>query len=381
MRVLTVVPSFFPATINGGPTYPILHMGRVLCQLGVDFRVSTTDSNGEERLNVPTNRFVEDVTGFPTKYNKETIIGKLSVAMIISLFRDIRNSNVIHVNATFSTSVPVALLYGVLNRKRVILSPRGALGIWCLNKRKLMKLIWLNVFIRPFANKIIWHATATQEMHEIKAIFPKADVRVLPNPILLEEYLTNTDDFDYFQEKHGIEKGSCRIISMGRLSHKKGFDILISSFVRLLETRPDAHLFIAGSDFGAKKELRSQVKKTGVNDRIFFCGELEGRDKVSFFQNGNLFVLPSHNENFGNVYLEALASGTPIVASTNTPWQDVEHAGCGAWVDNSTREVSDAMTRVLHVPRDEIKLKSRAFARSFSAFEVSKKYLSLYQNG
>nr|QKQ37162.1 glycosyltransferase [Escherichia coli] len=57
----------------------------------------------------------------------------------------------------------------------------------------------------------------------------------------------------------------------------------------------------------------------------------------------DVFALPSHNENFGNVYLESLAAGTPILASKHTPWSIVEQFGCGQWVNNDEVSVTNAL--------------------------------------
>ena len=77
-----------------------------------------------------------------------------------------------------------------------------------------------------------------------------------------------------------------------------------------------------------------------MTDLILFGKKQE---KVDFFVNADLFVLPSHNENFGLVYVEALAAGTPVVASKNTPWEEVEDANCGKWVNNCVVETAKAM--------------------------------------
>ncbi len=58
--------------------------------------------------------------------------------------------------------------------------------------------------------------------------------------------------------------------------------------------------------------------------------------------------LASHHENFGMVYAEALAAGTPVVASTNTPWQDVEKYNCGKWVENTPEKFAKAINEILN---------------------------------
>ena len=124
---------------------------------------------------------------------------------------------------------------------------------------------------------------------------------------------------------------------MGRIHKKKGFDILIDSFSAISSRGFDGVLLIAGKDDGHQSFLDEKVKFKF--NRSSFYRRASGIDKVKFSSGGDLFVLPSHNENFGNVYLESLACGTPVVASWNTPWSEVEEHGCGKYGENSSGDV------------------------------------------
>ena len=64
-----------------------------------------------------------------------------------------------------------------------------------------------------------------------------------------------------------------------------------------------------------RKTWNKLIKENNLNNNVFFVGEVLGQDKIDFLANADIFVSPSHDENFGNVYIESLAAGTPIVAS------------------------------------------------------------------
>ena len=112
---------------------------------------------------------------------------------------------------------------------------------------------------------------------------------------------------------------------MGRLHSKKGFDILIDAFIKLREVNSDSFRLIAGEDYGEKNRLNEKIVTSNLIDKVYLVGQINDTDeKVNFLANADVFALASHNENFGIVYAEALAAGTPIVASKKTPWQEVE---------------------------------------------------------
>ncbi|MCV5283340.1 glycosyltransferase, partial [Escherichia coli] len=86
----------------------------------------------------------------------------------------------------------------------------------------------------------------------------------------------------------------------------KGLDILIKSFTNLLSDFPESILVIAGPDEGEKENLFDLIAKNKMQDNIFIIDSIYGRDKLLFLNAADVFALPSHNENFGNVYLESL---------------------------------------------------------------------------
>ncbi len=382
MKLSLIIPSFYPAVIYGGPIFSTLHTCEELAKIeNVEVFVSTTNTNMHSKLDVPTKQWQTFLEHFYVKYYDETKVDKFSLQLMLNLWKDIKNADVIHIQAIFNTPTPIALLYAKVFAKPILLSPRGSLGGWCLGNGSSFKLKWLNWLIKPFANKVIWHATAHQERDEILSLFPKATVMVIPNGIEYETFQTyNPLTPTVFCEKYTNKSivTSKIIISMGRLQKKKGFDILIDAFVFVLEQHPDAKLFIAGADEGEEQNLRSQIERLGLVQKAFLVGAISGQDKIDFLANADLFALPSHNENFGNVYLEALASGTPIVASLDTPWSEVQDAGCGLWVANTVKDTATAMIDMLSRDRESTREKSKAFAGDYGWHTIAKRFYNLY---
>jgi len=122
------------------------------------------------------------------------------------------------------------------------------------------------------------------------------------------------------------------------LTQIKNIDVLIKSIAysqKLLDKK--LKLVIAGSarlpyEIVYEKQLKELVDNLNLQDSVTFLGHIQGDDKDKLdFASSFALVLPSQSENFGNVVLEALAQGTPVIASKNTPWESLEEYNSGYW--------------------------------------------------
>lgn len=382
MKLSVVIPSFYPAVVYGGPIFTSLHTVEELAKLGIEIRVSTTNANMTKRLDIEPNVWHKQNDHLFVKYYNEIIVNKLSFALLLALWKDVKDADIVHVQGLFSYPVPIALIYSKLFKKRILLTPHGTLGQWCLSSGSRFKLLWLKCLIKPFNSKTIWHATAEMEKMEILSVFPDAKVKVIANGIQIREFqnfnaLTQNDFTKKFVNKAlDTEKV---IVSMGRLQKKKGFDILIDSFVKVLKQYPDVKLFIAGQDEGEKEDLQTQIEKLDLEEKAFLIGQISGQDKVDFFANADLFVLSSHNENFGIVYAESLAAGTPIIASKNTPWSEVEEADCGKWVNNSIDETANAILDMLKKDRELMRVNAKRLAEKYDWINIAVQFKEVFK--
>jgi glycosyltransferase involved in cell wall biosynthesis len=351
MKLALVIGTFFPATRHGGPIYATYSLSCALARVGVEVNVSTTNVNGKTRLDVPVGSFLNITPGFNVKYYGWATSTSLSLPFMVGLWKDIAACDAVFLQPLFSSYVPITLIYATLLNKPVLLSPRGSLGAWSLqNRRNILKKLWLALFIKPYLSRVFWHAVSEGERSAILAVYPDARVDVVPNGIDTSEFespsmLSRRDFMEKFTEMPSDAQKI--IISMGRLHRLKGFDILIRAFAVLKDRLPGAYLLIAGPDGGARAALEKIIQTSGLKERVFLVGEINGKDKVDFLANADIFVLPSHSESFGIVYAESLAAGTPIVASSQTPWQDIEEHNCGKWVKDTIEETAQAIHDLL----------------------------------
>jgi glycosyltransferase involved in cell wall biosynthesis len=110
----------------------------------------------------------------------------------------------------------------------------------------------------------------------------------------------------------GLVSGGPWIASMGRLSHAKGFDVLLAAFARIAAAFPDWQLVILG-DGELRGPLHRQAGDLLANDRIVFAGALA--EPFAVLQQAKFFVMASRYEGFPMAHGEALACGLPVIAT------------------------------------------------------------------
>jgi glycosyltransferase involved in cell wall biosynthesis len=126
-------------------------------------------------------------------------------------------------------------------------------------------------------------------------------------------FSTVTDD-ERAALRHALGLSGPLLLTVKRLHEVAGYEDLLRAFTIVAARVPDAQLFIAG-DGALRPELERQAAASGLAHRIRFLGVVDNRDLPRYCAAADLFVLPSRLESWGTVMLEALACGTPVVAT------------------------------------------------------------------
>jgi glycosyltransferase involved in cell wall biosynthesis len=139
-------------------------------------------------------------------------------------------------------------------------------------------------------------------------------------------------------------KGKRILLFLSRIDPKKGCDMLVKAFAKVAATDAALHLVMAGPDTaGWQKTLMAEACALRVGDRISFTGMLMKDVKWGAYDAADAFVLPSHQENFGIVVAEALASGLPVLTTNKVNiWREIEQAGAGV-IDDDTQDGTDRL--------------------------------------
>jgi len=191
-----------------------------------------------------------------------------------------------------------------------------------------------------------------------------------------------------FSEAFPAMKNKRVILFLGRLHEKKGCDLLLRAFLNLLESKPkvvwrDIHLMMAGPCTQPEylkllQELASRCE-TFSSGSVSFPGMLSGDLKWGALRQAEVFILPSHQENFGIAVVEAMACGAPVLISRPVNiWREIESCGAGLVDDDSVDGCSRLLERWLNLgaeARDQMAAKAVSGFKQY--FEITQTAVSL----
>lgn len=224
-----------------------------------------------------------------------------------------------------------------------IITPRGMLDPWARRNSAWKKKIAGALFERAhLESACCLRATAAMEAQHFRDMGLTNPIAVVPNGLDLPD-LAPRRDTDLRS-----------ILFLSRIHPKKGVPFLLTAWAALHASFPDWEVVIAGIDEnGHEAELKALARKLEL-PRVRFVGEAHGAAKQQLYRDADLFVLPTHAENFGLVVAEALAQETPVITTRNTPWEGLETQRCGWWIELDQARLTDTMRAALSRPAAEL---------------------------
>lgn len=147
-------------------------------------------------------------------------------------------------------------------------------------------------------------------------------------------------------------------VAYGRMVHKKGFDLLLEAFGKLLSSGTQARLLIGG-DGPERSHLEKQVVDLEISSYVEFSGWIN--DVPAFLARGDVFILPSRDEPFGIAIIEAMACGMPVIATlTKGPVEILDETTAFLVPAGNAEALASAMDNVLMQPERSARLASAA---------------------
>jgi len=346
LRILHVVPTYFPAVRYGGPIRSVHALAKATAQRGHEVHVYTSSVDGSGDLDVPYGNSV-DLDGVRVRYFRVPFMRRLywCPSLANALREEISTFDLVHLHSTFLWPTWAAARIASRAGVPYLLSPRGMLGAEVIRRKsRLAKSLWIRLIEqRTIRQSAGLHVTAEIERTEIVGLgLSTPKIRSIPNGV------------GWPSNHSALAAGPFADISkpyalfLSRIDAKKGMDRLIAPRTRA----PELTLIIAGNDEnGYRSELERLAIDNRVQGRIRFVGMVSDDHKWALYENAALFVLPSYSENFGNVVAEAMAMGCPVVVTAQVGLASlVAESGAGVVVDGAPRILAEAIRALLHDP-------------------------------
>lgn len=243
-------------------------------------------------------------------------------------------SSLVHDHGLWLPSNRIAA--AVARRQRVprVVSVRGMVSEWALAQGAAKKrAAWALYQKRDLARADLLHATSDAEAAAIRRLGLNVPIAVIPNGV----------DLPPDGAPRPTPSDARTALFLGRIHPVKGLTDLITAWERV---RPAGwRLVLAGPDEdGHQLKVEQAIRDADLADHVTFAGAVRDDVKWALYHSADLFVLPSHSENFGIVVAEALASGVPVIATTGAPWSDLHTHDCGWWTEIGPEALQAALT-------------------------------------
>lgn len=206
-------------------------------------------------------------------------------------------------------------------------------------------------------------------------------LEVLPTGIPLERF--QGGDARRFRSAHGLPEDRPLLLFVGRVAHEKNVPFLFDALERVLRRRPEAILLVAGEG-PALADLRREAAERGLAKSVRFVGYLRRDGELAdCYAAATLFVFASRTETQGLVLLEAMATGTPVVALSEMGTKDVLGPGLGCVTPpDDAQDFADAIVTLLDSPQVRRKLseEATAYASQWSDDAIAAKLARYYRS-
>lgn len=352
MKILHVIPSYEPAWAFGGTVTATANLCRALVKRGLDVTVYTTNSDGKGgQLDVPIGREI-NVGGVKVYYFPSQLGGGGAFySGQLSRFLDdtVQKNDIVHISAVWQwiqvSASSICRKYGV----PYLLSTHGSLNPWSWTQKTLKKNVYWQLFGRQtFKTAAAIHYTCREERSLTRPLFAgagNASNFLVPNGICLTKRTMQID----IRKRLNVAPDKKILLYAGRIHRKKGLDLIIKAM-----RSPGLERFIllmVGHVEDSEYARYLKSLSSGMADRIIWHPAVAAEEVWDFYLCADLFVLPSQDENFGMVVVEAMSCGLPVLISREVGiWKDIEEDGSGVVVGRDEMEIASRLGDILRAP-------------------------------
>lgn len=387
MKVLHVLP--FISARTGGPAAFVAQSSDALAAVGVDATIVSTNlgqvpRSGAARTitseELPDNVERLDLEMFAVNTPKRLAYSRKMGSRLDELIGDF---DLVHIHSLWLYPQFAAQRAARKHSVPYVVSPHGALDPYLRRRGRPRK--WLTTLLwqrRMFRSAAAIHVTTDEERRLITDIVGDAEMHVVPIGIWTEKFREIGNAGRFREQFLGSGTGPV-ILFLGRVTHKKGLDLLIQSFAKVTG-HPDAFLVVAGPDDEALlPSLVDLAKRLGVEDRVRFVGAVYGETRADALAAADVWALTSYTENFGIAVIEAMAAGLPTMVSTEVNLAPTIAAhDAGEVVSLDADEIGRRLTHLLESESRRVELSANAqdYVKQFDWAQVAPRLKAMYES-
>ena len=335
---------------------------RELVELGLTVDLITVKLEGPLRQLIPAGVTVIDLNSRRTTMALPKLVSYLKKTQPAALYSTIMNANVVAAMARVLSGTRTPTI--VRESNAPLSSPKSTVSRWLTYK--------VAPLVYQFANGVI--AVSQGVADELGIMVPRMRerIRVIPTPVISDDVVRQGDahvDHPWF-----TKRDKPIVVSAARLEKHKGFFPLLQAFAHLRESK-DARLAILGQG-SMREQIEAEIVRLGLSDDVALLGFQH--NPFAYMSKADAFVLASEFEGLPNVLVQAMAFGTPIVATDckSGPAEILCGGRFGTLVPvGDVRALAQGLERALSQPRQ---LEAMAHARSvYGARNAAHEYLAM----
>lgn len=354
---------------SGGPSYTVPAVCSNLNALGVDVELNLLSSfNKGNRIGSTDFAICIHDRSFPSKLGA-------SSDMRTHLLSQGKKGDVFHTHGLWL--MPNIYPYKISKAigAKFVLSPEGMLTSWSLNRSKIKKgIVGVLGQYEAIRNADCIHVTAESEYEDVRNFGYSGPIAIIPNGIDIPEY--------YSARAESSGKAFKKLIFISRIHPKKGIELLLEAWSKIHHIHSEWELEICGP---GELDYINKIKKlidSIPDSRARYLPPIYDNEKQLFYDQADLFVLPTHSENFGVVVAEALSNEIPVIVTKGAPWSGVIEHDCGWWINNTLEELVNTLNTALTLPSQSLSDMGKRgrvwMEKDFSWKTISENMLSTY---
>ncbi|MEE9378714.1 MAG: glycosyltransferase family 4 protein [Candidatus Lokiarchaeia archaeon] len=200
-------------------------------------------------------------------------------------------------------------------------------------------------------------------------------IKVIPNGINIKRF--NPSNYSIEIRK---KYGNNILLYTGLMVQRKKVPVLLKAIPFVIEEIPDVHLLLAGEGQFLNKNIQLS-ESLGIQNNVSFLGFVNDRDLQKYYATSDIYVFPSALEGFGQVLLEAMASGTPVICANKRPMSEIIEDGGITFALNDPKDLSEKIIDLLTHREKLQNLGGNALkiARKYEWSKIAKKYYQYFK--